>query len=171
MPLRLVVQALFVQQLNTHQAFKDCSDSFRFTNSADFSGSVVPSSRPLTSLQSPCTDDETGLRTKPLCFLMQKDSTLDEYESTSFRIHSLEEQIVSLKKSLQSHNSLKKPTCLGKRSGSKNRNPFGQVTTACIGSVNFSSQRKYANRLLRVLRRVNLFGSRKSNRKADESER
>ncbi|KAL1217234.1 BTB/POZ domain-containing protein [Cardamine amara subsp. amara] len=171
MPLRLVVQALFVQQLNTHQAFKDCSDSFRFTNSADFSGGVVPNSRPLTSLQSPCTDDEIGLTTKPLCFLMQKDSTLDEYESTSFRIHSLEEQIVSLKKNLQSHNSLKKPTCLGKISMSKNKNPFGQVTTACIGSVSFTSQRKYVNRLLRVLRRVNLFGSRKSKRKADESER
>ncbi|XP_010445934.1 PREDICTED: BTB/POZ domain-containing protein At5g48130-like [Camelina sativa] len=164
MPLRLVVQALFVQQLNTHQAFKDCSDSFRFTNSADFSGSVVPTSRPLTSQHSPCTDDETGPRNRPLCFLMQKDATLDEYESTSFRIHNLEEQLVSLKKTLQSQSNPKKPTCLGKRSASRNRSTFGQVTTACIGSVSFTSQRKYANRLLRVLRRVNLFGSRKTNK-------
>ncbi|VYS69664.1 unnamed protein product [Arabidopsis thaliana] len=172
MPLRLVVQALFIQQLNTHQAFKDCSDSFRFTNSADFSGSVVPSSRPLTSQQSPCTDDETGPRNRPLCFLMQKDATLDEFESTSFRIHNLEEQLVSLKKSLHSHDNLKKPNCLGKRSASRNKNTFGQVTTACIGSVSFTSQRKYANRLLQILRRVNLFGSRKTNRsKAGESER
>jgi len=103
---------------------------------------------------------------------MQKDATLDEFESTSFRIHNLEEQLVSLKKSLHSHDNLKKPNCLGRRSASRNKNTFGQVTTACIGSVSFTSQRKYANRLLQILRRVNLFGSRKTNRsKAGESER
>lgn len=165
MPLRLVVQALFFQQLNTHQAFKDCSDSFRLKNSTGFSVSVVPSSicpnsRPLTSQESPCTDDEVaGSRSRPLCFLMQRDATLDDYESTSFRIQNLQEQLISLKE------SLKKPTCPGKRSASKNRNPFGQVTTSCIGSVSFTFRREYANRLLRVLRRVTLFGSRKPNRK------
>ncbi|GER48277.1 phototropic-responsive NPH3 [Striga asiatica] len=32
MPLRLIVRALFLQQLNTQQAFKECSNSFRYTH-------------------------------------------------------------------------------------------------------------------------------------------
>ncbi|XP_010547225.1 PREDICTED: BTB/POZ domain-containing protein At5g48130 [Tarenaya hassleriana] len=175
MPLRLIVKALFVQQLNTHQAFKECSDSFRFINNGDFSGSL-PRSKPLNCNESPCTDEAIMPRSRPLGLLMRKDATIEEYESTSFRIQNLEHQLISLKKSLQSHNDLErtepkvqrvKPLGLEKRSLSKNRNSFGEVT-GCIGSVTFTSQRKYANRLLRVLRQVTLFGSRRSKRKAGE---
>lgn len=186
MPLRLIVQALFVQQLNTHQAFKECSDSFRYAQSGEFSGSLPSSRCPNTKSQyladSPYMDGaEPGSRT--LSFLLQKDIAVQrcefsrkEYESTSFRIQSLEQELFSLKKSLQLQKTSKrtetlptkpqstKPYGLQSRSLSKNRNPLGHVA-GCIGSVNFASQRKYACKLLKIFRRITLFGSRKSNRK------
>ncbi|KAL3573002.1 hypothetical protein D5086_026906 [Populus alba] len=155
MPLRLIVQALFVQQLNTHQAFKECSDSFRYAQSGEFSGSLPSSRCPNTKSQyladSPYMDGaEQGSRT--LSFLLQKDIAVQrcefsrkEYESTSFRIQSLEQELFSLKKSLQLQKTSKrtetlptkpqstKPYGLQSRSLSKNRNPLGHVT-GCIGS-------------------------------------
>ncbi|KAJ0053445.1 hypothetical protein Pint_01879 [Pistacia integerrima] len=191
MPLRLIVQALFVQQLNTHQAFKDCSDSFRYMHYGDFSGSLpstrCPNSKTQDQVESPFTDGaEAGSR--PLSFLLTKEIAMHtcefsrkDYESTSFRIQNLEQELMSLKRSLQLQNISKKaetiPTKpqnakfsgLESRSLSKKRNhPLGQVT-GCIGSVNFSSQRKYASRLLRVFRRITLFGSRKPKRKPGAS--
>lgn len=186
MPLRLIVQALFVQQVNTHQAFKECSDSFRYAHCGEFSGSLpssrCPNSKSLNLGESPYTDGaEPGSRT--LSFLLQKDQAIQrpefsrkEYESTSFRIQNLEEELISLKRSLQWQNISKKaepistkapslkPYGKESRSLSKKRNPLGQVTS-CIGSVNFASQRKYASRLLKVFRRISLFASRKSKRR------
>lgn len=183
MPLRLIVQALFVQQLNTHQAFKECSDSLRFAHCGEYSGSLpssrCPNSKSLNLGESPYTDEaEPGSRT--LSFLLQKDLTIQrpefsrkEYESTSFRIQNLEEELMSLKRSLQWQNisngaeqiptkaQSMKPYGKESRSLSKKRDPLGQVT-GCIGSVNFASQRKYASRLLKVICRISLFGSRKS---------
>lgn len=194
MPLRLIVQALFVQQLNTHKAFKECSDSFRYaTNCGELSGSLSSSRCPCSASQnlgeSPYnTDHGPELQgSRPLSFLMQKDivmqnfkfSTTTEYESTSFRIQNLEQELMSLKRSLQLQNIVTKaepknlikaqkvmvkPCGLEARSLSKRRNPIGQATS-CISSVNFASQRKYANRLLKVFRRITLFGSRKLKRK------
>lgn len=187
MPLRLIVQALFVQQLNTHQAFKDCSDSFRYVHCGEYSGSLssnrCPNSRCLNHGESPYTDGaEPGCRA-PLSFLLHKDKsslnpevTRNEYESTSFRIQNLEQELMSLKKSLQWKNVSNsteptltktqsfKPYCKESRSLSKRKNPIGQVTS-CIGSVNFTAQRKYANRLLKVFRRITLFGMRKPKKK------
>lgn len=188
MPLRLIVQALFVQQLNTHQTFKDCSDSFRYGHCGEFSGSLsssrCPNSKNLNLGESPYTDGaEPGSR--PLSFLLQKDLAIqrpefsrNEFESTSFRIQNLEEELMALKRTLQCQNiSTKaesiatksqslKPYGKDSRSLSKRRNPIGHVTS-CIGSVNFASQRKYASRLLKVIRRITLFGNRKSKRKTD----
>ncbi|KAK7258357.1 hypothetical protein RIF29_23930 [Crotalaria pallida] len=185
MPLRLIVQALFVQQINTHKAFKECSDSFRYANCGDLSGTLSSSSRcPYSANQnigeSPCTDS------RPLSFLLKKDILMQnvdyskaEYESTSFRIQNLEQELMSLKRSLQlqKNNVSKAETAnfisktekmkqcgLETRSLSKRRNPIGQATS-CISSVNFASQRKYASRLLKVFRRITLFGSRKLKRK------
>ncbi|KAJ6329514.1 hypothetical protein OIU77_011064 [Salix suchowensis] len=187
MPLRLIVQALFVQQLNTHQAFKECSDSFRYAQSGEFSGSLSSTRCANTKSQyladSPYMDGaEPGGRT--LSFLLQKDIAVQrcefsrkEYESTSFRIQNLEQELFSLKKSLQLQKPSKraetlpakpqsaKPYGLQNRSLSRNRNPLGHVT-GCIGSVNFASQRKYASKLLKIFRRITLFGSRKSKRKS-----
>ncbi|GLT74560.1 hypothetical protein SLA2020_463480 [Shorea laevis] len=189
MPLRLIVQALFVQQLNTHQAFKECSESFRYTG--PFSGSVpssrCPNTKSLTLGESPYTDGAEEGSSKPLSFLLQNELAIDEcdfsrkdYESTSFRIQNLEEELMSLKRTLQLHNMSKnsgsnsnktkssKTHGLGKRSVSKRGNPFGQET-GCIGSVNFASQRRYASRLLKVICRFALFGTRKSKRKQGAS--
>lgn len=187
MPLRLIVQALFAQQLNTHQAFKECSDSFRYAHCGDFSGSLsstrCPNSKSQNLGESPYTDGaEPGSR--PLSCLLQKELTMQrpefsrqEFESTSFRIQSLEQELMSLKRNLQWQNISKrtepistktqgmKPYGMESRSLSKKRNPLGQVTS-CIGSVNFASQRKYASRLLKVLRSITLFGSRKPKRKS-----
>ncbi|GKV18383.1 hypothetical protein SLEP1_g28777 [Rubroshorea leprosula] len=184
MPLRLIVQALFVQQLNTHQAFKECSESFRYTG--PFSGSVpssrCPNTKSLTLGESPYTDGAEEGSSKPLSFLLQNELAIDkcdfsrkDYESTSFRIQNLEKELMSLKRTLQLHNMSKnsgsdsnktkssKTHGLGRRSVSKRGNPFGQVT-GCIGSVNFASQRRYASRLLKVICRFALFGTRKSKR-------
>ncbi|KVI10645.1 hypothetical protein Ccrd_010951 [Cynara cardunculus var. scolymus] len=186
MPLRLIVQALFVQQLSTHKALKECSDSFRYAQCGDFSGSL-PSSRYANSrsqnlVDSPCVDLE-DTRNRPLSFLLQTDLVSQkpelsskDYESTSFRIQTLEQQLMTLKRSLQLQNTSKKreqvskkvepvrPYGLEGRTMSKKRTPLGQVTS-CIGTVNFASQRKYASRLLKVFRRFSLFGRTKPKRK------
>ncbi|XP_052179094.1 BTB/POZ domain-containing protein At5g48130 [Diospyros lotus] len=196
MPLRLIVQALFVQQLNTHQAFKECSDSFRYAHCGDFSGSLSSSryanSKSQNLGESPYTDGVEVSR--PLSFLLQKDTGIQrpefsrkEYESTSFRIQNLEQELMSLKRSLQLQNiSVKaekvskkpepvsgnpqslRPYGLEGRTLSWKRNPLGQVS-ACIGSVNFASHRKYARRLLKVFQRISFFGQGKSKRKPGSS--
>lgn len=166
MPLRLVVQALFVQQLNTHQTLKECSDSFRYeAHCKEFSGSL-PRSQNLEDYAS----GETGSR--PLnSFPQQKDSTLQrsefsqkDYESTSFRIQTLEQELTTLKTRLEMQNILKakNPSSANPQESrscnldsGKKRNPL----TSCIGSVNFSSQRKHASRLLKLFRRISLFSS------------
>ncbi|KAK6918753.1 NPH3 domain [Dillenia turbinata] len=185
MPLRLIIQALFVQQLNTHQAFKECSDSFRYAHCGDFSGSLSSSRQANSKSQnpgdSPYTDGELCSRT--LSFLLQKDNSIQrsnfsrkEYESTSFRIQNLEQELMSLKRSLEQQNITKKtesipaqqqnfrPYSPARKALSKKKNPLGQVS-ACIGSVNFASQRKYASRILKVFRKIALFGRGKSKRK------
>ncbi|XP_062107232.1 BTB/POZ domain-containing protein At5g48130 [Humulus lupulus] len=173
MPLRLIVQALFVQQLNTHQAFKECSDSFRYVHCGEYSGSLSSSrcqySRSLHPGDSPFTEGAEPT-SRPLSLLLQKEATGPEFsrvefESTSFRIQNLEQELVSLKKSLHStkQQSLK-PFGKDDRTLSKKMNPLGQVTS-CIGSVNFASQRKYASRLLKIIRRITLFSSRRTKRK------
>ncbi|KAL2316568.1 hypothetical protein Fmac_030444 [Flemingia macrophylla] len=186
MPLRLIVQALFVQQLNTHKAFKECSDSFRYAHCGDMSGSLSSSMCPYSASQnlgeSPYTDGHE-LSSRPLSLLLQKDNVMQnfkfpttEHESTSFRIQNLEQELMSLKRSLQLHNIVTKsepnlinsqkmkPCGLETRSLSKRRNAIGQATS-CISSVNFASQRRYAGRLLKVFRRITLFGSWKLKRK------
>ncbi|XP_022989330.1 BTB/POZ domain-containing protein At5g48130-like isoform X1 [Cucurbita maxima] len=189
MPLRLIVQALFVQQLNTQQAFKECSSSFRFAPYGEFSGSLS-SSRFLNSnsqnlRDSPYTDGADPSR-KTLSFLLQKDhvmqaheSSRKEYESTSFRIQNLEQELVSLKKSVQWQTISKKtdtmssskaegrtkPADVESRYSSKKRNTHEQVT-GCIGSVNFSAQRNYASRLFKIFSGIRLFGGQKQKRKS-----
>lgn len=169
MPLRLVVQALFIQQLNTHQTLKECSDSFRYeAHCKEFSGSL-PRSQNLE--ESPTyTSGETGSR--PLnSFPQQKDSALQmsefsrkDYESTSFRIQTLEQELTTLKTKLEMQNISKaiNQSSANPRSSrscdlnsGKKRNPL----TSCIGSVNFSSQRKHVSRLVKIFRRISLFSS------------
>ncbi|KAK6142318.1 hypothetical protein DH2020_022666 [Rehmannia glutinosa] len=179
MPLRLIVQALFVQQLNTQQAFKECSDSFRYTthcggeHSGSLSSSRYANSKSQNLVESPYVNGSEG-GSRPLGFLLQKDSSIRrphdplgsdisrmDYESTSFRIQNLEKELMSLKRSLQlqQKNSKKIEPVSGlfERRITKKKIPVGQVTS-CIGTVNFASQRKYANRILKVIQRIRLFG-------------
>ncbi|CAI9754496.1 unnamed protein product [Fraxinus pennsylvanica] len=191
MPLRLIVQALFVQQLNTQQAFRECSDSFRYANCGEFTGSLSSSrhtnskSQNLGESPMPYLKGSEGGGSKPLSSWLQKDLSSSssefssdfpkkDYESTSFRIQNLENEFMSLKRSLQLQQMLKKnekntkktePYGLGERRMSKRKNPLEQVNAGCIGTINFASQRNYANRLLKVLQKISLFGRGRSKRK------
>ncbi|CAN1857446.1 BTB/POZ domain-containing protein At5g48130 [Linum perenne] len=105
LPLRLIVQILFVQELSTHHAFRECSDSFRYAQCGDFSGSLTSSSCPKNQN---LTESQYTKGAETLNFYLQKELTSErwdfsrkEYESTSFRIHSLEQELVSLKKTIQ----------------------------------------------------------------------
>lgn len=136
MPLRLMVQALYVQHSNTQQALEE---SFRET-----SGSLG-GSRPFGLL---LQHEEYSSTPQPV--------SRKDYESTSFRIESLEKELMSLKKSLELQqisnrrkNHQENQVC--------NKNNSHQFT-GCIGIVSFDSQRKYANRILKILQRLTLFG-------------
>ncbi|WOK93081.1 BTB/POZ domain-containing protein [Canna indica] len=184
MPLRLIIQALFVQQLHTQQAFRDCSESFRYIQCGDFSGSIPNSTCQLPKSQnleeSPCNPAAAGESSAvPLGSLLKKerafpnsDHSKEVYESTRFRIQALEQELASLKHSMQSNDISKSSlkTDLKKESfrlfaveGSRfvRRNPLGHVS-GCIGSLSWASQRRYANRLLKVFRRIALLGRGKS---------
>ncbi|KAL2464980.1 BTB/POZ domain-containing protein [Abeliophyllum distichum] len=191
MPLRLIVQALFVQQLNTQQAFRECSDSFRYANCGEFSGSLSSSRHTNSKTQNlgespnPYKKGSEGRGSRSLSSMLQKDLTSyksefrselpkKEYESTSFRIQNLENELMSLKRSLQLQQLSKKnekntkktqPYGLGERRMSKKKNPLGQVSAGCIGTVNFASQRNYANILFKVLQKISFFARRRSKRK------
>lgn len=178
-----------MQQLNTQQVFKECSGSFRFARYGEFSGSLsssrFPNSNSQTLRESPYTDGADPSR-RTLSFLLQKDhamqtheSSRKEYESTSFRIQNLEQELISLKKSIQWQTISKKTETMSRskaegrtklsdvegRYSSKNRNSHEQVT-GCIGSVNFSTQRNYASRLFKIFSGIRLFGGRKQKRKS-----
>ncbi|XP_072977260.1 BTB/POZ domain-containing protein At5g48130 [Typha angustifolia] len=182
MPLRLIVQALFVQQLHTHQAFKDCSESFRYINCREFSG-TIPSSRcqflKSENIGETPYKQATGMEeniSAPLSSVLHNGLAIQstglsegEYESTSFRIQALEQEIFSLKQSLQRKNSSKESAQknpripsfrllrLERRATVTKRNPVGQARS-CIGSMSWTSQRKYANRILKVFRRIVMLG-------------
>ncbi|GFS29583.1 phototropic-responsive NPH3 family protein [Actinidia rufa] len=112
--LNIFLQALFVQQINTYQAFRECSDSFQYAHGGEFSGSLSSSryanSKSQNLGESPYIDGGETV-SRPLSLLLQKDVTIQrsecsrkEYESTSFRIQNFEQELMSLKKSLQLHN-------------------------------------------------------------------
>ncbi|XP_074580699.1 BTB/POZ domain-containing protein At5g48130 [Curcuma longa] len=183
MPLRLIIQALFVQQLHTQRALKDCSESFRYMQCGVFSGSIPSSTCHLPKSpnldESPC--DLKEATPVPLGSLIKEDQLVQrsehtevvEYESTRFRMQELEQELASLKFSLRSNDKSKGSlkTGLKKESfrlfdaedrGFTRRNPFGQVSD-CIGSLRWSSsQRKHASRMLKVFRRMTMLGKSKS---------
>uniref|UniRef100_A0A7N0VF68 Phototropic-responsive NPH3 family protein n=1 Tax=Kalanchoe fedtschenkoi TaxID=63787 RepID=A0A7N0VF68_KALFE len=186
MPLRLIVQALFLQQLNTQQAFKDCSESFRYTDgdlSGNLSSSKCPKSESVHPGESPYFEHHQG---RTLSFLLQREPARQgqersrrDYESASFRIQNLEQELLLLKSSIQQQALSKKvetlpvksqktvPYRLEQRSQSKRRNPFGQ-TSGCIYSTTFASQRKCAGKLLKIFQKVTLFGRGKPKTKAKQ---
>ncbi|KAF3783652.1 BTB/POZ domain-containing protein [Nymphaea thermarum] len=195
MPLRLIVQALFVQQLNTHQAVKDCSESFRFTHSCEFSDTASclkyqQNSNKLSSddghheaiaAESAGEEDETIADGMPLGLLLKKDPVghqpnliKDDFESTSFRLQCLEQEVKILKARLQSQRPSSKDAQrtasfkifnMGSSSTDKIERPLNHVGGNCIASASWSSQGKYARRILKVFQKIPLFGRVKSKRK------
>ncbi|RLN32994.1 BTB/POZ domain-containing protein [Panicum miliaceum] len=175
MPLRLIVQALFVQQLHTHRAFTACSDSFRCAHSGELvpgAGAytpspgcpAIPTSQPLSG-SSPYESHHAPRDAR----LRARDDASD-YETASFRIQALEQEIISLKRTLQRHNTLKGSA---RRDGGTKEPSFrvetdantpaaikrrAAVSGSCIGSMRWGSQRRCASRILRVFARLAVFG-------------
>ena len=187
MPLRLIVQALFAQQLHTHQAFKECSESFRYIQYGEFSGSLsgsrchIPRSQNLgeSPFQQAIEEGETTIRPPPLGSLLQKESSTkrselnkEDYESTSFRLQTLEQELMSVKISLRRQNVPKgsghvtpktesfRVIGLEGRTVVKKRKSLGQVSS-CIG-LSWASHRKHASRILKIFRRITMLGKGKS---------
>ncbi|KAK4484300.1 hypothetical protein RD792_006877 [Penstemon davidsonii] len=134
MPLRLIVQALFVQQMNTQQAFKDCS--------VEYSAESISSRYIIAS-----EGGGGGGGSRPPI-------SRTDYESTSFRIQNLEKEVSSLKRSLL-QSQQQRPYGLVERRTSKKKNPsthgHGQViSSSCIGTVNFASQRKMSGSMQKM---------------------
>lgn len=177
MPLRLIVQALFVQQLHTHRAFTECSDSFRCMHSGELvpgAGAyntpspgcpAIPTSQPLSS-SSPYESHHAPRDAK----LRARDDASSDYETASFRIQALEKEIISLKQTLQRHNTLNGSA---RRDGGGKEPSFRVATDAnapaaikrratvsgsCIGSMRWGSQRRCASRIMRVFTRLAVFG-------------
>ncbi|OAY71246.1 BTB/POZ domain-containing protein, partial [Ananas comosus] len=176
MPLRLIVQALFIQQLQTHQALRDCSDSFRYTYSVALSGTgFTPTSRshPPTSQnlsESPYKQLTDESPYKQVCGEGRSGALSHhvEYESASFRLQALEDEITAIKKNLQGKSTSKKQSfrLFGREDKVllKRRSHSGQVST-CIGSLSWASQRKCASGILKMLRRIALLGKGKAKMK------
>ncbi|KAK1318009.1 BTB/POZ domain-containing protein [Acorus calamus] len=149
MPLRLIVQALFIQQLNTHQAFKECSDSLRYTHSG------VLSSLPKSPSKQASTTDEGLVMGTSLGVLLQKEISREDYESTSFRIQTLEQELVSLKRGIKSKSCDQKSQSF--RVFVKKR--------SCMGGLNLCYQRRCVNQLMKAFGRIAMFGRGRSKRK------
>ncbi|CAM0906496.1 unnamed protein product [Alopecurus aequalis] len=181
MPLRFIVQALFVQQMHTHRAFAERSDSFRCMLSGELlpgiggaytpsPGCPVPTSQPL-STTSPYTDAHT---TVPMDGkLRARDDDASDYETASFRIQALEQEIISLKKTLQRHNTVKggsvrkdgkEPSFRADAAAPVAVRRRAPVSGSCIGSMRWGSQRRCASRILRVFTRLAVFGRSRSSR-------
>ncbi|KAG0487249.1 hypothetical protein HPP92_009344 [Vanilla planifolia] len=164
MPLRLVVQVLSVQQMQTYQAFKELSESFREMHFGDSSGSF-PSSRSQPPQDQPQEFPEL---------------TEVDYESTSFRIRVLEEELMDLKRSLKRQNVFESSKRLDLRrtsfwlfgmdgkSGLKRRDSSDQCIS-CFTSISWSPQRKKVNMLLNTFKRITLIGRSSRNKKQKEA--
>lgn len=181
MPLRFIVQALFVQQMHTHRAFAERSDSFRYTLSGELipgvagaytpsPGCPVPTSQPL-STTSPYTDAHTNVAPDGKLHARGDDDATSDYETASFRIQALEQEIISLKKTLQRHNTLKggsvrkdskEPSFRADVAAPVAIRRRAPVSGSCIGSMRWGSQRRCASRILRVFTRLAVFGRSRS---------
>jgi hypothetical protein len=170
MPLRLIVQALFVQQLQTHRTFTECSDSFRYVHPGELApgaGAYTPSPGCLAAPTSQTLS--TSSPYAPRDAKLQARNDASDYETASFRIQALEQEIISLKQTLQRHNTLrgsarregKEPSfrvaadaatpAAGIRRGAA-------VSGSCIGSMRWGSQRRCVSRIQRVFARLAVFG-------------
>ncbi|GLJ45670.1 hypothetical protein SUGI_0961270 [Cryptomeria japonica] len=122
MPLRLTVQAMFIQQLHTRQVLRsnsnmsNCSRSMRLdsTKTSDYYSQPNFFSQELSSTAKP---NENNTHEEPLPFglLLKRDAAFRQeaamradYEATSFRLQNLEQELVCMRKNLQQNKDNKK---------------------------------------------------------------
>jgi hypothetical protein len=175
MPLRLIVQALFVQQLHTHRTFTECSDSFRCMHSGELvpgAGAYTPSpgcpaipisqSQPLSS-SSPY---ESHRAPPPRDAKLRARDDTSDYETASFRIQALEQEIISARRdSAGKEPSFRVTTDANAPAAIKRR---ATVSGSCIGSMRWGSQRRCASRIMRVFARLAVFGRGRSRGKQNK---
>lgn len=189
MPLRMIVQAMFVQQLHTRQVLRSNNSSTRFDSR--FS---EPSSRAhnyLSEELKPRAEyDEDGL---PLGLLLKRDAAFcqsatmkAEFEATSFRLKNLEQELSWMKKNIQeSKDNHAKPTGNTIISSGKSesfrmlrmdkhfenmrcRKDMGIST--CTGAGKWISHRSFVHKILEALHKYGArtgFGNYKNNSKSD----
>lgn len=141
----------------------------------EFSGTIPSSACHLPKSQnnleeSPCDSSvaEETASAVPLGSLLKKHRTIptslrnneagEEYQTTRYRIQALERELASLKQCLRSNETTKTASVeTDLRLFSAESDEFMR-RHGCISSLSWPSQRKHADRLLKVLRRVAMLG-------------
>lgn len=183
MPLRLIVQAMFTQQLQTHQCIRSNSESSQFVRNDNIDSpsclnnndtSILSSHFLLDDIRCRNTEPEDGL---PLGLILKRDAAFRQaaylkadYEATSFRLKNLEEELMAMKDNLDRN----------REESGKSRHIFSRgksesfrvisinkpVDTGCTrrlgntlnGSTNWLSQRKihgnFAKKFLKTLQQL-----------------
>lgn len=181
MPLRLIVQAMFMQQLQTHRCIRSNSESSQFGRNDNIDS---PSCLNDTSIHSShflsddircrVTEPEDGL---PLGLILKRDAAFRQaaylkadYEATSFRLKNLEEELMAMKGNLDRNREESGKTrhifSRGKSESFRVISINKPVDTGCTrrlgntlnGSTNWLSQRKihgnFAKKLLKTLQQL-----------------
>lgn len=111
MPLRLIVQAMFSQQVQTRKTIWSSSDSMQFEGSGNidslgFQRTSIPSAHFHSEYtRSSINEDDDGL---PLGLILKRDAAVrqavhlkSDYEATSLRLSNLEDELLTMKKTLE----------------------------------------------------------------------
>lgn len=186
MPLRLIVQAMFVQQLQTHQSIRSNSESSQTARNDNIdSPSCLNDISTLSShflsddIRCRVPEGEDGL---PLGLILKRDAAFRQaaylkadYEATSFRLKNLEEELVAMKENLdRSREESGKTRHIFSRGKSEsfrvvsNNKPVDIGCTRRLGhtfngGTNWRSQRKnHGNFAKKLLKSLQLFGFRKA---------
>lgn len=181
MPLRLIVQAMFMQQLQTQQCIWSNSESSQTAKNDNIDSpsclndiSTLSSHFVSDDIRCRITEDEDGL---PLGLILKRDAAFRQaaylqadYEATSFRLKNLEEELIAMKENLDRN---KEESGKTSRIFSRGRSESFRVVSinkpvdiGCTrrlgntfnGSTNWLSQRKnqgnFAKKLLKTLQRL-----------------
>eukprot|EP01018_Ginkgo_biloba_P014781 Gb_23473 [translate_table: standard] len=186
MPLRLIVQAMFMQQLHTRQSIwansnslqlhgNDNHDSIPFLHNTSMDSSYFLSE----DIRSRANEGEDGL---PLGFVLKRDAAVHQaaclkadYEATSFRLRNLEEELIAMKKNLEENKESSEKTRhifpSGKSESFRVISVSKPVDTGCrkglgntfTSTTNWFSQRKnYGKFAQKLLKGFHKLGFRKS---------
>ncbi|KAH9328961.1 hypothetical protein KI387_001069, partial [Taxus chinensis] len=112
MPLRLIVQAMFIQQLHTRQALRShnniCGSSTSMRLDSSSTRAWDYSHHELNSTTNSADNNNNYEQGLPLGILLERDAafrqeeaTRADFEATSFRLKNLEQELVCMRKNLQ----------------------------------------------------------------------